>query len=173
MWNLAEVALADSCLTRYGPVPTSDTCDSYGTVGSLLQLDNGPKDILNTTVDTETQAMIKARLAGDVPIQDPANMDSLYNPVFDAYCFNEDYPVPSLSSAQQYGLYMDYKIEFNKVNTFTSDVSLHNNRITNNRIPGMFLRKCFHDNSVSVSQPDFQDYVTRSIDPITKKWIGE
>jgi Peroxidase len=163
----------EECQKNYGPAPRAETCDYYPTPGSNVYLDNKPTDGLNTGTDPETPAMISTRLAGHMPTQDPENIKAKYNPVFDAYCFNEDYPVPSLSSTQQYNLYIDYKTAFDQINAFTSDVSEENNGVTNNRIPGMFLRMCFHDNAIDATQPDFQDYVASSIDPHTKKWTAE
>ncbi len=173
IWKLVPVAVADDCRSKYGPPPTTRTCDAAGRLGSLVQLDNNATDLLNTALDKETPVMTATRLDGLAPLQDGANIEPLYNPVFDAFCFNEDYPVPSLTTTQQFYMYYDYKIEFDRVIHFTTDVSEKNNRVTNNRIPGMFLRMCFHDNSVSVTQPDFQDYIAKSIDPQTNKWIGE
>jgi hypothetical protein len=178
----------EECKAQYGPPPAKPTpagspptkppstpivtCDNYNNIGNHLHLDNAITDILNTEVDTETPAMTQLRLTGQMPI-DGENFQPKYDPVNDAYCFNEDYPVPSLSSSQQLVLYQDYKAAFDKVFAFTTDVSVGNNRVTNNRIPGMFLRMCFHDNAVDPLQLDFQDYISRSIDTNTKKWIGE
>ena len=132
-----------------------NVCDSYTNLGSNSPLDNKPWDNLNTNEDVETAADTFSRLKGLMPIDDPFNFQPDYDPVNDAYCFNEHYPVPSLSSSQQTTLYYDYAQAFNKINEFTNDVSEENNRVTNNRIPGMFLRMCFHDNSIDPAQPDF------------------
>jgi Peroxidase len=165
---------AEECEQRYGPVPTGNViCDVYPNAGSYAHLNNQPTDKLNTEVNTETHSSLVKRMSGLMPTDDPDNFEPQYDPVDDAFCFNDDYPVPFLSSSQQNSLYMDYKNAFDEINDSTNDVSEENNRVTNNRIPGMFLRMCFHDNSVDPAQPDFQDYVTKSIDPITKKWIGE
>ena len=173
LWRIAPVQVSDLCISRYGPVPTASRCDIVDKLGTESQLDNKDSDKLNTAVDNETPEMTKTRLEGDAPMQDSENIKHLYNPVYDAFCFNEDYPVPTMTITQQLYLYLDYKAEFNKVLAFTTDVSEKNNRVTNNRIPGMFLRMCFHDNSVDPAQPNFKDYIARSIDPTTKKWIGE
>jgi hypothetical protein len=135
---------AEDCKKNFGPVPTTATCDRYTNLGTSAHLDNKPTDNLNTAVDDETSAETFSRLNGLMPPQDPTNIKADYNPVFDAYCFNEDYPVPVLTSTQQSSLYNDYKRAFDKINEFTTDVSVENNRVTNNRIPGMFLRMCFH-----------------------------
>ena len=173
LWKLAPVVVTDECLNRFGPAPTHSTCEFCARMGIDGHLNNKDTDLLNTAVDNETPTMIATRLEGDVPMEDPENMKPLYNPVYDAFCFNEDYPVPSLNSHQQISMYYDYKVEFDRVLAFTTDVSEENNRVTNNRIPGMFLRMCFHDNAVDLSQPDFQDYIARSFDPRTRKWNGE
>ena len=164
---------AEDCKKNFGPVPTTATCDSYTNLGSNTHLDNKPADNLNTNEAAETAAATFSRLNGQMPTDDPFNFKPEYDPVYDAYCFNEDYPVPILSSSQQTTLYYDYAQAFNKINEFTNDVSEENNRVTNNRIPGMFLRMCFHDNSIDPTQPEFQQYVASAIDPITKKWIAE
>jgi Peroxidase len=154
--------------------PPVKVCDTYTILGSNKFLDNKPNDELNTSIDAETAAMILSRLNGFMPPQDPANMEANYNPVSDAFCFNQNYPLLDVSSLdQQLLLYADYKMVFDQILMLTNDVSVENNGITNNRIPGMFLRMCFHDNSVDSTQPDFQDYVKSSIDPTTKKWIAE
>ena len=158
---------------QYVPVPTPLVCDQYSNLGSNGHLDNKPTDNLNTNLDVETAEATAARLRGEMPTDDPFNFKPDYEPVLDAYCFNEDYPVPNLSSAQQSSLYYDYAQAFNKINEFTTDVSVENNGVTNNRIPGMFLRMCFHDNAIDPTQQEFQTYVASSIDPHTKKWIGE
>jgi hypothetical protein len=164
---------ADECKENFGPVPTTATCDKYTHTGVTNHLDNKPTDKLNTEENTETAAATSTRLKGMMPAEDPENIQADYNPVFDAYCFNEDYPVPSLTFNQQTTLYNDYKRAFDKINEFTKDVSEENNRVTNNRIPGMFLRMCFHDNAIDPAQPEFQTYIASSIDPATKKWIAE
>ena len=164
---------ADDCKKNFGPVPTTAICDRYTNLGSNLHLDNKATDHLNTDIDAETSAATFSRLNGLMPADDPENIKADYNPVFDAYCFNEDYPVPVLSSSQQSTLYSDYKRAFDKINERTSDVSEENNRVTNNRIPGMFLRMCFHDNAIDPTQTEFQQYVASAIDPSTKKWIAE
>jgi Peroxidase len=125
--------------------------------------------VLNTAFPFETPATIAERLAGLVPTQDPSNIQANYDPVFDAFCFNEDYPVPALRIVEQVTLYFDYKKVFDKVLLPSSDLS---QGITNERFPGMFLRMCFHDNAINPLAPEFQDYVAQSIDPVTNKWIG-
>jgi Ricin-type beta-trefoil lectin domain-like len=171
LWKIVPVAISDDCLKQFGPVPTTGTCDYSEKLGIYSHLNNKENDLLNTAFDNETPEMTATRLAGSVPREDPENIDALYNPVFDAFCFNEDYPVPSLSVREQRTLYFDYKVEFDRVQILTTDVSEENNRVTNDRIPGMFLRMCFHDNAINPSQPDFQDYISKSID--NNKWIGE
>ena len=164
---------AADCQKNFGPVPTTATCDSYSNRGSNVHLDNKLSDDLNTNEAVEPAAATLNRLSGLMPTDDPLNFKAEYDPVYDAYCFNEDYPVPVFSSYQQTSLYNDYVQAFNKINEWTSDVSEANNRVTNNRIPGMFLRMCFHDNAIDPAQPEFQTYVASAMDPITKKWTAE
>ena len=170
--TLVRGITSKECVEEYGAVPTPRTCDSFTHTGSLAHLNNEPTDQMNTEEDDETSTQIRTRLSGLIP-SDPDNIRARYNPVFDAFCFNEDYPVPSLSPSQQNTLYLDYKISFDRINRETDDVSDENNDVTNNRIPGMFLRMCFHDNSIDPAQPDFQQYIASLIHPVTKKWIGE
>jgi Peroxidase len=155
------------------PVYVPPACDSYPNKGSSAYLDNHAADDLNTEIDEETPEGTNQRLNGEMPKDDELNFEALYPPANDAFCFNEDYPVPFLDASQQINLYHDYVHEFNKLFEFTNDVSEENNRVTNNRIPGMFLRMCFHDNTIDPAQPKFQNYVASSIDPVTKKWIAE
>ena len=152
--TLVRGITSKECVEEYGAVPTPRTCDSFTHTGSLAHLNNEPTDQMNTEEDDETSTQIRTRLRGMIP-SDPDNIRARYNPVFDAFCFNEDYPVPSLSPSQQNTLYLDYKISFDRINRETDDVSDENNDVTNNRIPGMFLRMCFHDNSIDPAQPDF------------------
>jgi hypothetical protein len=50
-------------------------------------------------------------------------------------------------------------------------VSVLNNNVTNNRFPGMFLRMCFHDNSIHSEFPSFNEYVKDNLD-VNGKWAG-
>ena len=150
------------------PVYVPPACDSYPNKGSSEYLDNRIGSSLNTIFASETKEGTKLRLNGKMPTDDALNFEALYPPVNDAFCFNEDYPVPFLDASQQTNLYHDYVHEFNKLFEFTNGVS-----VENNRIPGMFLRMCFHDSTIDPAQPKFQKYVASSIDPVTKKWIAE
>jgi hypothetical protein len=177
----------EECAKQYGPLPSppgpyptnpppapvAPVCDVFSNLGSNQHLNNLDTDQLNTDLDEETQEGTYTRLQGKMPTDDELNFEPEYDPVLDAYCFNEDYPTPNLSSSQQVTLYYDYAQAFDKINEFTTDVSEENNRVTNNRIPGMFLRMCFHDNAIDPAQPDFQQYVANGIDPITKRWNAE
>lgn len=151
-----SVALAsvEQCEDKYGPVPEDLDCDSWSDMGDDTWLRN-EGNMLNT---------------GDELAADP-NLDVEYNPVYDAFCFNEDYPVPSYSSWELRSMYNRYKLAFDLGLADLSDVSEENNRVTNNRIPGMFLRMCFHDNTIDPAAPKFQDYVTNNIDD-SGKWTG-
>jgi hypothetical protein len=50
--------------------------------------------------------------------------------------------------------------------------SAYNNTL--NRLPGMMLRMCFHDNSINLKVPKFQDYVSSYLNEIDGKmyWTG-
>jgi hypothetical protein len=50
--------------------------------------------------------------------------------------------------------------------------SIKGNRIASNRFPSMFLRMCFHDNSINASFPAFNQYVQERIKPSNGKWVG-
>jgi hypothetical protein len=181
------------CRRDNGPVPVALRCDNFDNTGSAKDLDNQETDQLNTAINTETPEMTAARLNTSSTAattttsrifsslfnsieqnQDAfflnSNDDELYNPTFDAYCFNEDYPVPSLSTIEaQNALYQDYKevfdAAFDDANIFASQ----------DRIPGMFLRMCFHDNAINIEDTnvDFRTYVSNAIDPDTNKWTAE
>ena len=105
------------------------------------------------------------------PTDDPYNFDPVDDPTLDAYRFNEDYPVPNLSSSDQISLYRNFAQAFDIINAFTNDDSEENNHVTNNRIPGMFLRLCFHDNTIDPNPPEFQRYIASGIDPCTKSGL--
>ena len=111
---------------KFGPILTTAICDIFSSLGSNAHLDNKAADHLNTNIDRETAVATATRLTGQMP-PDAENMQPIYNPVFDAYCFIEDYREPHLSSSQQHALYSDYKVEFDKINDFTTDVSVENN----------------------------------------------
>jgi Peroxidase len=172
--NFLASGTLNDCLSRFGPVPSIEICDTYPNTGDKSKLKNDKvktkSDVLNTGFPFETPTTIAERMAGLMPNQDSNNIPANYEPVLDAFCFNEDYPVPSLTSVEQTALYFDYKRLFDKVLLPSTDLS---QGITNDRFPGMYLRMCFHDNAINPDAPAFQDYVTQSIDPVTKKWIGE
>lgn len=139
-------------------------------LGSIVFLDN-KKDDGTIFDDEEAPEGTISRLMGMVPTDNPRNFEAAYDPVFDAYCFNEDYPVPELDPSEQYHLYRQYKKAFDLIKKPTSDVS--EDGVTFDRIPGMFLRMCFHDNTIVTNQPDFRDYVASAIDSKTRRWISE
>lgn len=139
-------------------------------LGSVVHLDNR-KDDGSIFDDEEAPEGTVTRLQGMTPTDNPRNFMAQYNPVLDAFCFNEDYPIPKLSSSQQYRLYRDYKKAFDKIKVPTTDVS--EDGVTFDRIPGMFLRMCFHDNTINVEEKDFQKYVASAINPDTMKWRAE
>ena len=188
------------CRLKNGPIPFDLRCDRYDNEGSAKELDNKATDQLNTAVNSETPEITAARLnsnddGGEKRTTSSSRIfsnlfndvgqnqntfifnnnnnddgDELYNPTFDAYCFNEDYPVPSLSSIEaQNAFYLDYKAVFDFA-LDSADVL-----ISQDRIPGMFLRMCFHDNTINIDDTniDFRTYVANAIDPDTKKWTAE
>jgi Peroxidase len=151
----------EECTSLYGPVPTDETCTGFPNIGDgqFLAVDPPPPD-LNTEVVAPPEIDINAN----------------YNPVFDAFCFNEDYPVPTLTKVQHEAMYLDYKQIFDRVLVppVDGEGSLNNNGVTNERIPGLFLRMCFHDNAVEPNMEDFATYVANSIDSSNNNtWIGE
>ena len=185
------------CRRENGPIPLALRCDDYPNAGNAKELDNQPSDQLNTAVNSETSVMTSARLNnggattgtasrtftnlfGSLQVNDNArfffrnNDDEAYDPVFDAYCFNEDYPVPSFSSIDdQNELYLDYKAVFD--DAFEDNEDQNADGVTQNRIPGMFLRMCFHDNTIDIEETniDFRKYVANAIDPESNKWTSE
>lgn len=78
----------------------------------------------------------------------------------------------SCCTLYQTTLYNHYAQAFHKIFEATDDRTEENNRVANNRIPGIFLRMCMHDNSIDPAQPEFQEYVASTIDPVTHKWIA-
>jgi hypothetical protein len=108
-----------------------------------------------------------------MPTDNPMNIRAEYSPTTDAYCFNEQYPVPTLTSPEQHGLYLDYKNAFDLIHEIPSSSELSEDGVTVNRITSMFLRMCFHDNSIDATQQDFRQYVSAAIDPVTGQWIAE
>jgi Peroxidase len=158
------------CRFRNGPIPFKFRCDKYPNEGSKEGLDNKDTDSLNTIVNLETPEMTADRLGNTTRQLKGGN--GFYNPVYDAYCFNEDYPLPSnmTTMEKQTALYADYMVIFQQIIDNDSDIA---EGITRNRMPGMFLRMCFHDNAVNSSAVDFQTYVQNAIDPKTKKWTAE
>jgi hypothetical protein len=142
---------------------------------------------LNTAHGEETPAQKNDRMAGFVPVVDPAEeleepnlgpfnqpTGPFRDPILNAKCLDEAYTVPSGIDPAE--LYADYRKIFdwgfsNTMGSPLQSVSVGNNGITNNRFPGMFLRMCFHDNSVDSGYPSFNQYVQENID-IDGKWDG-
>ena len=92
-----------------------------------------------------------------------------YSPLDDAVCFNDYYDPKWLSTFDQVKMYKDFEAIFewgfrNEMGSPLQGVSLDNNSVSNNRFPGMYLRMCFHDNTVVPTKPDFQDYIAENID---------
>jgi Peroxidase len=185
------------CRLRNGPIPFDLRCDKYNNEGTAKDLDNQATDQLNTAINLETAELTAARLNNNhgndnepttsrrsfaslfntmenendfILDNNNNNNNDLYNPTFDAYCFNEDYPVPSLPSINaQTALFLDYKAVFDAAFD-AADIF-----VSQDRIPGMFLRMCFHDNTINIDDTDmdFRTYVANAIDPATNKWTAE
>ena len=170
------------CRLQSGSIPFRFRCDEYPNTGTAKDLDNQVTDQLNTAMNLETSEITATRLNSNIGgVDEPrtssrlfsnqnSDDDELYNPTFDAYCFNEDYPVPSLPSIDaQIALYLDYKA------VFDAALNTTNIFVSQDRIPGMFLRMCFHDNTINIEDTDmdFRTYVANAIDPETKKWTAE
>ena len=175
-----------ACRLENGPVPLAFRCDDFETEGDDSNLRT--LNSLNTAENTETPEMTAARMnqgrSDDGASRFSNLFDSLtgssgssslflqpdsdgYNPVFDAYCFNEDYPVPTFDSIEsQLAMYAEYQAIFDEA--FDDDVLE-----TQDRIPGMWLRMCFHDNSINDDSINFRTYVANAIDPTTRKWTAE
>ena len=141
--------------------------------------------LLNTGNGAEATLQIDERMSGKVPTVDAkeANpnlgpfdkLDGPFrNPVLEAKCLNEPYTVPP--GIDQKLLYEDYVKIFdwgfkNEMGPPLQTKSLFTNRVTNNRFPGMFLRMCFHDNSVNPEHGSFNEYVKKNINT-EGKWTG-
>ena len=154
------------CRRNHGAIPFAFRCDTFATEGDDGKLRH--ENPLNTAVNG-TSNLTATRSVSSVITSLLSNSTQLYDPVFDAYCFNEDYPVPSLASIEeQQALYLDYEKVFDAA--FDTDVL-----VTRDRIPGMWLRMCFHDNAINIEDTaiDFRTYVANSIDPTTNKWTAE
>ena len=139
-------------------------------LGSTIYLDNIKEDG-SVLEDDETPAGTISRLQGLMPTDNPMNIRAEYNPLTDAFCFNQHYPVPSLSSPEQHRLYRDYTTAFDLIKEPTTELS--EDFVTFDRITSMFLRMCFHDNAIDATQQDFRQYVSSAIHPVTKQWTAE
>jgi hypothetical protein len=111
---------------------------------------------------------------GTVAPPDTQTLDTflkeIYNPMFDAKCFNDKYVVPTINKND---LYKDYKkiFDWGLANPSESPLWAESTGVTSNRFPGMCLRMAFHDNAIDVAG-DGAAYVTHNIDQATGKWIG-
>lgn len=136
-------------------------CDAYPNTGTAKDLDNQLTNQLNTAMSLEIPELTATRLNSNIGgVDEPSTSsrlfsnrnsddDELYNPTFDAYCFNEDYPVPSLPSIDaQIALYLNYKA------VFDAALNTTNIFVSQDRIPGMLLRMCFHDNAINIEDTD-------------------
>jgi hypothetical protein len=122
-------------------------------------MDNGAEDDLNTAEPEETEEQKAARLRGEVPV---GSIPPIYDPLDDAKCVNEPYEYETLTKSQQLELYHDFTKIFdwgfeNTMGSPLQSTSLENNGVTNNRFPGMYLRMCFHDNSINRDATKYQD----------------
>jgi hypothetical protein len=146
-----------------------------GSPKHLMNPKKGKGGKLNTKKGKESFQAIEERLLGvECPVGDdplepnlcPVNSDYLAY----AKCFNEHYEEDAdgvyIPSAAE--LYEDYKGLFDYGFSTTDDVSSSplNNKVTNNRWPGMMLRMCFHDNAVNPYYAQFQDYIEEHLEEI-------
>ena len=146
---------------------------------------NGDPKLLNTGRGKETAEQKAHRMAGKVPIVDPIEAPDpnigpfdqdggpYIDPLKKAKCINEAYDPGAPNSTM---LYEDYKQIFmwgfhNDMGPPIKSASLGNNKVTNNRLPSMFTRMCFHDNSIDSSiQIPFNEYVKNHLKK--GKWKG-
>jgi len=117
----------------------------------------------------ENATLKDARLSGATPEGD---IEQEFDPLEYATCFNEDYKT-DFNSIDQWELYKDYARIFNW--GFRNEMgppleALSAPGIPDNRLPGMFLRMCFHDNAINQEQPQFQDYIDGFIQYDEKGW---
>jgi hypothetical protein len=151
--------------------------------------DDLPPGKYNTGRGKETDEQRSDRLAAVVPTADPFEapepnlgpFDQLNGPFRDplvkAKCFNHAYAPVQPDATAAKALYDDYVklFDWGFANTMGPPLQAHSlkgNRITSNRFPSMFLRMCFHDNSINASFPVFNQYVTDHINPKNGKWTG-
>ena len=108
----------------------------------------GNKDNLDTiSTGSNTTTSMRTTTANE-------NNTAFDAPVTDAVCFNQHYPVPSLSPRQQHRLYRDYSMAFDLIKEPSNELS--EDGVTFDRITSMFLRMCFHDNAIDTTQQDFR-----------------
>jgi len=167
--NLAEVG-ADVDLLRQ-PVDRkavdiedpafNDANTWYPNQSTYLQANAGAR--LNTASSAETPQQKKRRLDEE----DPDDfIQQEFNPLEKhAICFNEPYRT-NFSAIDQNGLYKDYQhiFDWGIRNTMGPPLQGYSEGgLSINRLPGMFLRMCFHDNAIDPKQPHFQDYIDNFI----------
>ena len=109
-------------------------------------------------------------------IQELPDINPKYSPLDDAFCFNEYYGREDLLEEEMIALYKDFEDIFewgfrNQMGSPLQSVSEDNNRVTNNRFPSMYLRMCFHDNTVKPDFTDFQAYIDEHVSD-TGYWSG-
>lgn len=108
---------------------------------------------------------------------DGPDIEPIYDPLGDGFCFNEAYNPAHKSKSEMLEMYDDFEKLFywgfvNRMGSPLQSESELNNHVTNNRFPGMYLRMCFHDNSVNPHFPDFQDYIKDSMMDTDGTWKG-
>lgn len=138
------------------PVDGNKQCDTWTFDGDDSYLRNDG-NLLNTAAYTGAYSQ---------------KINPLYDPLDDAVCFNEGYKVRNYNLNEMMSLYQKYQRAFDRELSDFSDYTEEYNRITHNRIPGMMLRMCFHDNSVHSYEPKFQDYVATNVEGESGRWNG-
>ena len=147
--------------------PSYDDADPYEP--SKDDYVKGDKGTYFNSASTETESEKYARLSGTIP---PGAIEQEFSPLRYATCFNEAYET-DFDSINQYELYKDYGRIFNwgfrnEMGPPLEGVSEANLPLS--RLPGMFLRMCFHDNSINIEQPKFQDYINNYVDYDERGW---
>jgi hypothetical protein len=128
---------------------------------------------LNSGYD-ETEGQKTERLSGQVPA---GMFDQEFDPLEKAVCFNEPYKT-DFGSIDQVELYKDYARIFDWGFANSMGAPLQGESpagVTKNRLPGMMLRMCFHDNAINTDLPHFQDYIDNyvAVDDIGwTRWTG-
>jgi hypothetical protein len=155
--------------------------------GNPAKLQNNiPPGQLNTGRGTETDQQKADRMGKRVPAIDPFEDPDpnigpfdqaggpLGDPLHKAKCLNEAYTIATINTTD---LYYDYVKIFewgfsNNMGAPLQSRSIDNNHVTNNRFPSMFLRMCFHDNSIDSAFPSFNDYIKANMGD-KGKWNGK